>query len=291
MDGRNFMLGIIGLMCSSGLALANCDITDFDQTPPPAFKLDVNNQFATFQWASDADALNGRTLLWHYIWNRSPNKGLAVKWDKVRILQPPAAALPPGEVACVRRFVEGVRDRPDYDAPIRHGLQQFEHREDATLYVQDEKAAQATGNNFDTAYIDQQGKKIDVSVGVYSERVGNEYHLELEVIPNLTIAISELPDRLTKSELVSFAAGAGAQRITMGLRPLDELGLADLGEVFSASELASHLKQDYLFFRGTQKTVLALTTPTVEKIKAEIIVLDRTRVIFVADVEVLAPKR
>src|SRR5260370_37493397 len=83
-----------------------------------AIKSEVNNQFANFQWASDAERLGEQSWLWHYIWNKSPDLGIGVKWEKAGIKVPMMNAVPGGEMCCHRHPVAAVRPHPDTDAPI-----------------------------------------------------------------------------------------------------------------------------------------------------------------------------
>jgi len=297
MHGCDVMLGITTMFCSCGLAIADCDTTAFDRSPPMAIKSEVNNQFAHFEWASDADVVNGYSWLWHYIWNKSSNVGLGVVWEKGQIRQPLTSPLPPGEKACSRKFVSGVRPYPDTDAPIKYGTNR--QTQDAAVFVAERSAQQSPSQDaasiFDTAYLDPQGKKVDVHVDIGSQRAVRGYSFQINVSPDLTVAISRLSSVLSSSELASITASAAAQRVDVRSGTLvASVGKEPLGlnELFSPSELADHLKQPYLFFRGARKADFKVETPAaVEKINAEIMVLDKeaARVIFVGEVEMFAP--
>jgi hypothetical protein len=291
MNGR-MMLGIIGIFCSCGLAIADCDTRDFDRTPPAAIRSDVDNQFARFQWATDGDLLAGQSWLWHYIWNRSPNAGLGAIWDKAGIRFPLTNPLPPGNKFCNRKFVAAIRTLPDVDAPIIYGTNK--QRQDAVVYVEDQAASQSSASIFETAYLDQQGKKVDVHVGVFSERMAAGYSFQLNIVPDLTVAISRLSKVLSSSELESIVSSAASQRANVRSETLGASGREPVGlnELFSPPELAARLNQNYLFFRVAEKALFRVETPAVEKINAEIVVLDKdAHVIFVGDVEMLAPRR
>jgi len=293
MNCRSVMLSIVEFFCSCGLAIAGCDTREFDRTPPAAIVSEVDNQFAKFQWASDADLLyGGQPWLWHYIWNKSPDVGIGVKWEKAGIKFPTTAPLPGGEKFCNRTLVAAFRPQPDTNAPIVYGTNS--QRQDAAVFVEDKNASLNTGSIFDTAYVDQQGKKVDVHIGILSQRIDSGYNLQLETVPDLTVAISTLSDKLNRAELVSLAASAASQKVEVQLRTLGAAGreLVGLSELFSPPELVNHLKRDYFFFRGARKAVFVVETPAVEKVKADIVVFDdAARVIFVSNIEILAPQR
>jgi hypothetical protein len=140
----------------------------------------------------------------------------------------------------------------------------------------------------------QQGKRVSVHVGVFSEQMAAGYSLEFELSPDLTVAISRLSDVLNSAEMKSIFVSAAAQKADVRLETLGASGGQPVGlnELFAPPELAARLKQEYLFFRGTQKAVFRVETPSVEKISAEMVVLDKeAHVVFVGDVEMLAPRR
>ena len=298
MNRWSAMLGIAEILCSCGLAIADCDIRNFDQTPPAAIASEVDNHFAKFQWASDADRLHGsQPWLWHYIWNKSPDTGIGVKWEKAGIKVPTTRPLPAGENFCNRKPVAAFRQEPDTEAPIIYqpviyGISS--RRQDAAVFVEHKNASLNTGGIFDTAYIDEQGKKVDVHIGVFSQRTDSGYNLQLETVPDLTVAISTLSDKLSSSELVSFLASVASQSVQVRLETLGAGGreLVGLNELFSPPELIDHLKRDYLFFRGARKALFTVETPAVEKINADIIVLDdAAHVVFISTIDILAPQR
>jgi hypothetical protein len=280
------MLGIIGLICSCGLATASCDLADFDQTEPPSIVMGVDNQFAKFQWGTDADQIAGRFFIWHYIKNQSKAGLGGIKWNKAQIRVPLLLPLANGEAFCNHKAVGGFRKDPDYDAPIVYGLNPQE--EPAAVYVKQEGAALPSINVFDTAYLDQQGKKVDVHIGVFSQPVSSGFSFQLEIVPNLTIALSRIPKTLSSSELNTIVESAASQRAQVKLGPLGQP--PGLNEVFSPSELAERVQQDYLFFSGAQKTSFKVETSAIGMIDAEIVVLDKDRVVFREQCEPLAKR-
>ena len=82
---RTIMLAPAALILWCGCAqAATCDLTEFDQGAPTAIKSQVSNQYAQFEWASDADHVRNLNWLWHYIANRG-TAGLGALWRKAEI--------------------------------------------------------------------------------------------------------------------------------------------------------------------------------------------------------------
>jgi len=288
------MLGIIGFLCTCSVGFAEgCDITLFDQTAPPAIVSDVANRYATFRWASDADLINGQSWLWHYIRNTSPLTQFSARWDKAGITFTP---VPPGDIACNRKFVAGFQQPPDPNAPIKYSAPGTSLlTQDAAVYVERQTALQAAGSIFDTAYLDQQGKKINIHVGIFFQPNAGGYSFQLDVAPQLTVAISRLSSFLTSSELSSIRSSATTQRADVQLATLGASAKeipAELKELLSPEELQATLRREYIFFSGAQKTSFRVETPAVQKITAEIAILDReARILLIGDAEILAPQR
>jgi hypothetical protein len=127
---------LVKIALGCGVALA-CDLSMFDKTSPTAVKDRVDNHFAKFEWASDADASQGQFKIWNYIHNLG-NAGLGADWDKGRIHIPVANPLPPGKPFCYRYLADLVTERPDADAPIIYGTNK--QRQDAAAYVPRQQA-------------------------------------------------------------------------------------------------------------------------------------------------------
>jgi hypothetical protein len=145
---------------------------------------------------------------------------------------------------------------------------------------------------------DSQVNKKAFRIAINSRKMARFYPHDREktvnIVPDLTVAISRLSKVLSSSERESIVSSAASQRANVRSETLGASGREPVGlnELFSPPELAARLNQDYLFFRVAEKALFRVETPAVEKINAEIVVLDKdAHVIFVGDVEMLAPRR
>jgi len=184
-----------GLLLSCSVAVASCNLAEFDRTPPTAIKDRVSNQFAEFEWASDVDQIYGRTWIWNYLTNLG-STGVGIRWDKGRINFPLFSPLPSGVTACHRYLVDVADDKPDFDAPIIYGTNS--RRQDAAVYVSQTAAKKAEDSAIDassiisTTVLDESGIVRPLDIQFSMERKGNRVQFYLYHPADVTIGIAGL---------------------------------------------------------------------------------------------------
>ena len=123
-------------------AFADCDLSTYDRTAPPAITSGLDNGTAHFEWATDVDTVSGRNWIWHYIKNLDPNRGLGYRWPKANLRRALGSPLQPGKTDCNRYFVVSKFNADD-NAPITYGTNEAEQR--AAVYAE---AATSAAVNF-----------------------------------------------------------------------------------------------------------------------------------------------
>jgi len=289
MAGQTTMLGIIGMLCSCGFSFAACDLREFDRTEPHAIKSQVDNQFAQFEWATDVDVLSGQDWIWHYIWNKNRSAGLGALWKKADIRIPLTAPLAPGAAHCNHFLVNAFRPEPDADAPIVYGTNSQTQR--AAVYVAASPPSQRTGGYFDSTYVDENGKRIDLHIAVFSKASPGGYTLFIEKYPtDITIAFSKLaPVCVGPFAGPEDAIPAFCKQVRIQTLEDAKIDKASLASVFSPAELAERRTQDYLFFALRElKSGHEIRARSLLVTNSELIVLDsRQHVLFVSNVQML----
>jgi hypothetical protein len=144
------------LMC--GVAAASCNIDGYDQAWPRAFRDEVDNQFARFEWASDLDPHTGRPRVWNFVWNKG-SEALGVDWPKAGIKVPLLNPLPAGHVFCHKYYVSATSE--DTDAPIAYGTNRQVQR--AAVFAENRTTGAApsafsTTSQFETTYMNEKGE-------------------------------------------------------------------------------------------------------------------------------------
>jgi hypothetical protein len=286
------VLGLLisACLCNSSASAAGCNLARFDQTPPPAITRPVDNQFANFVWASDVDRIDGRLWVWHYIENTHPTLGLGARWEKAGIYVPLTDPIVPGEAACNQFLADSVRNNPDTDAPIVYGTN--EQRQVAAVYVADQPQRLSSSSTITTSYVDQQGKRANLSVILASGLTDKGMYLQLEHPPDVIVGISGFPQSLSDSQFAAVARTARAE-----ISPFSTFvkgnGKQVLGELYSSKQAEERLGEKFLFFTGapgSRKTLVEIPARSTKKITADLIVLDsELRPLIASDVMVLVP--
>ncbi len=278
-------------VASSGVVSAGCDLSAFDRGTPTAFRAGVDNVFAQFDWASDADQWNdGRIRIWHYIKNNG-TRSLGVNWQKAGIRVPLLRPLPAGGIYCKLSFVDRVAERPDRDAPIIYGTN--EQREEAVVFVSDEPPKTSVGSRIDTTYQDENGATVPIQIGVSSGATKDGVFLMVDSNSHeFEVGFTKLAGAFSPAELAkTVAMGQKAVVTTFGAYT-KQIPAKTLGDVLSASELASFEKEDLLLLSGPGKKYFQISSSAATKLKAEMVVFDKNRTpITITDVTLFVPTK
>jgi hypothetical protein len=296
MHGRNIrMLVLPALVLSCSCTAAACDLAEFDRAPPPAIRSSVTNQFAHFEWASDADKLPSGAWIWNYLTNRGA-AGLGARWKKAKIDISKWNPLPPGETFCYQYLVDALREKPDTDAPIIYGTN--DQRQEAAAYIADVRAASPTNAVIQTTVIDSSGKRRPVRIDLSTSPTdgGFTFSLDHASSSDLIVGISTLSTALNKSQIESIMVDVKKQ--TGGNVELASLAkfAGDNADKFVATafltpeETKERLTETYLFFSNAGKVGVKVQEKSPQQREAEVILLDKDRrPLFAVSVTLLAP--
>jgi hypothetical protein len=278
------------LLISSSLASAGCILTGFDQSPPPAVKDSVNNQYADFDWASDADTTTAGVRIWHYILNTG-TKGLGVDWDKAAIHAALANPIPPGKAFCNRFIVNAVAPNPDTNAPIVYGVSGQNQR--AAVYVEQTAPKPSASSTINSSYTDKGGNTIDVDVHVSSGVAKEGFFIQVEHSPNLVLGFSGLRQALSDSQFEVFTNSLKAQSAFASTEQfLVKLGPDNLEKMFADAKTGDRLREDYLFLRGSPKWRVEIPAKSLTKVQSDLVVLTNDlQPILVTNVGLVVPAR
>jgi hypothetical protein len=286
------MIAILQLVFLCSAASAACDLTYFDRTPPAAIRSPVDNQFAHFEWATDADTVNGRTWIWNYILNLG-NAGLSATWEKGKIRIPLLKPLPPTEAFCNRYLVKAVSPDPDTDAPIVYGTNN--QRQEAAVYTEQHVAQVGTPDTasiIETTVRDDDGKLLPVRVEISTSRTAKGVSLSFTRTPGLVLGISNLLSGLDSNQVANVKARLGSENVNLQESSISDYvgGQANLNGVFAANELKDREGMRYFFLSGGDKGFVEIEGSAFEDRPAEMVVLDRNRKpLLVAGVNMLLP--
>lgn len=291
------MLVFPALVLSCSCTAAACDLAEFDRAPPPAISNVVTNQFAHFQWASDADKFAGGAWIWNYLANRG-TAALGVRWKKAKIDISKWNPLPAGGTFCYQYLVDTLREKPDTDAPIIYGIN--DQRQEAAAYVADVRAASPTNSVIQTTVIDPSGKTRSVRVNLSTSPTdgGFTFSLDYTSSSDLIVGISTFATALNKSQIESIIFDVKKQ--TGGSVELASLGkfAGDNAEKFVAAafltpeEAKERLTEPYLFFSSAGKLGVKVQEKSPQQREAEVILLDKDRrPLFAVGVTLLAPSQ
>jgi hypothetical protein len=285
------MLSFVLLACLCGSAVAGCDLSGFDHTPPPAIKSQVDNQFAQFEWASDADTRSGQQWVWHYIRNKG-TKGLGVRWPKAGIRQPLTRPLPPGEANCNEFPIDALAAKPDTDAPIIYGTN--EQRQPAAIFIADNGSQKKAGAKIQSSYLNDEGKVVPVNVEVSMGATKSGFYFVVTHTPGLVIAMSGISKVFSQTQFEIMSSTYKEQRVSIAAMTFADYTKQDpkrlLAGMFSAEEIGEVSDQPYVFFRGNPKASVELPADSFRTVMSNMIVLDEAlRPILATQVRLLVP--
>jgi hypothetical protein len=295
-----FFAGCI-LFSGFGPGYAFCDLSTFDRTPPRAVRSDVSNEIASFEWATDADVLEGQNWIWHVINNKDPGRGVSVVWPKAKIRQAIGNPLPPGKAACNRYFVNSVAPQPDDDAPLLYGT--GEHSQNAAVFVPLKTTAENRRTDrseiiIETSYTDSEGKVRDAFVELLVHKVkGGDWRIEITQSDNVffVLAVDDYGAlvRLLNSSQREFDR-RGVQLVD-GYQWEDRSFLKELTQLYSAQEVFKFetTKRFTLFrlFKDKMIAPLDITAFDTTTEHVDMILLDSktSRPIFATDFDLIVP--
>ncbi|AUH63975.1 hypothetical protein [Paracoccus zhejiangensis] len=122
----------LGFLCLTAVAaFAECDLAQFDQSPPGAVRDTAQGTATHFEWASDADPSpdgHGQRA-WHFIRNLHDDN-LSLIWEKTDALIPFDQPLGKDQVSCFNKY--SATFTIDQDAPI---ITSADGRKDARAYL------------------------------------------------------------------------------------------------------------------------------------------------------------
>jgi hypothetical protein len=284
-------IGILVALCCA--ASADCDLSRFDRTPPAAIQDSVDNQFAKFQWASDVDTVTGRPWVWHYILNNG-NRGLGVLWEKANIRIPKVRPLSPGSAFCNHFLADSVAQNPDTDAPIVYGTN--DQTQQAAIYVADKPPKVGdTESSISTTYDSPDGKRVNVDVQLRSAVTGKGLYFELFHSPDVIVGVSGFPQTLSSQQFERLTASVNSQDAAVFRGTFFDYTKKDPAEAFAGlfhKDQGPTSKTDFLFFSGGSKLGIEVPARAVQKVSADMVVLDKQfRPILATDVMLLAPAK
>ena len=203
-------------------AQATCDLYNYDRTPPPHIKGSVDDQYAHFDWASDADLdpPNG-SVIWNYIKNLDAGAPLVVNWPKGLIQISTIRPLPPAPDGIACRKVP-ARCATQQDAPILYSASN--QHEDAAAYwsIQvtpespcpttaqakgEESSSRPLSSNIKSTYLDDDHKAVDLRLVTFATvKDKREVDLQFEYRPSsLVVGFSTLAQRLNAEQISAIS--------------------------------------------------------------------------------------
>jgi hypothetical protein len=197
----------------SGSALAICDIKNYDRTAPPHIKGVIDDQYAHFEWASDAEMQQGGRLIWNYLSNLHDTDALVANWPRGQIQISTIRPLPPHGITCRQFQVECSTNFPVPNAPIFYSPSN--QRQEASVFLSappalctsSESTAQGPlaptlSSNIASSYVDNQKKVVDLRFDTVASVQDNQTILKLTYQPrNLIIGLAMLPERVKPEQL------------------------------------------------------------------------------------------
>jgi hypothetical protein len=281
-------------------AIADCDLSKFDQSPPAAIVSTVNNETAKFEWATDVDTSNGRSWVWHYVKNLHPNRGIGYAWPKAQLRRALGTPLEPGKTDCNRYFAAAPTALDD-NAPIMYGTNGASQR--AAVFAEAKTASVApwAGTITETSYNNE-----NVRLGIWTEPEGATssdgdrlWVLHVERSANVSVAIASLPSLMRLDQLTSIIAQFGKQSIRTEAMPLSRITKREdkeaLADLFSQDEIVSRLDQQYfvMFSGGPAKAEAIIpNSGAVRQVYLDVFFFDqKNQPFFATTVGLLLPAR
>lgn len=281
----------LSLLCSAG---AQCDLSGYDNGPPPAFKGTVNDNYAQFDYGSDVDPQNGQFRVWNFILNRRTDKGIGAKWPKagigINLLNP----LPPGMAAC--KIFTTAQVLTDSDAPITYGTNS--QSQPATVYVPEpQRKLGSTVSSIRTSYTGDDGKAVDLNVLVAAFQTDGGISFNIEHSSSFVVAIAGLAEVLTAQQIEAMSHMAKSQNANVEQATYFEYTKEEsptaLASLFDP-EKGPNLKTHFLFFSGpSAKFGVDAPGSAIEKVLADVVILDakNKRPLFGTNVSLLVPAK
>ena len=283
-------LAILISLCSG--AFADCDLANYDKTSPPALRGGVDNNFAHFEYASDADAQSNQFWIWNYIQNKRTDKGIGANWPKAGIHINVLYPLPPGKAACRWFSVAGYSK--DSDAPITYGT--TDQQEMASVYAPPvaNKTA-STSSRISTTFTNEGREPVDLNVDFSTFQSGNGIYYVIVHTPGFVVGIAGLPKLLSQKQIDLLSADAKAQNASVErasyLQYTGEESTNNLKMLFDP-EKGPNAKTDFLFFSGASAKIhLETEGGSVQQTAADMVILDAKlrRPVFATSVSLLVP--
>jgi len=290
---KNLQSVLIGIgLFIAAPALADCDLSTYDRSPPKKIDSEVNNGIVRFEWSTDADTVDSRNWIWHYVKNLHSDHGLGYKWPKADPRRPLGSPLPPGMTDCNRYFVTNAT-APDDNAPITYGTNDTAQRAavyslsrlsvgDATRPGTAPTVSASSGSRsiIETSYQIGAGKTENVRMAVLTFQEGNKWQFVLELSPNVIAAVA-LNEFLNVEQITQAVAQFRTQAVKVSEGPLEKtVGRNDkdvLSALFQDDELGGRTNQHYLvFYSGgsAPKISMALSASGTRPISTDLILFE-----------------
>jgi hypothetical protein len=218
----------------AGRALALCDLKVYDQTSPPHIRGVVDDQYAEFEWASDADLdKQSGWFIWNYILNENNKDPLIANWPKGQIQISTIRPSPPHGITCRKIPVDCATDHPMPDAPIWYSASN--QRQDAKAYLSVPVAvgsppplpcataqaaasptfARPLSSNLASTYINDQHQVVDLEFVAVAAAQDNKITLTLKYRPlDLIVGLAGLPQRIDPKQLSEIMGQLGQRGIS-----------------------------------------------------------------------------
>jgi hypothetical protein len=293
-------------------AQAKCDLTSFGQHPTPPSPIappPVDNQYANFEWGTDAyrDRYDN-WWVWNFIRNGANALKLPVNWVKGHISASVSNPLPSGFPACYREYL-GTEPTTDPDAPIIYGVNA--QNQNAVVYVAS-NGSQASRNatqkdiaradsRIETTYTDENSviHEVDVALAFYGDP--GKFSFAIDNKPSdIFIGISRLVTSLSKEDVESIAGQFNTSGMSLRKATLSDFAPQAVDELLQlASADKDRLaglepKAQYLFFTGATFGSANFRPPaavSAERSAAVVVILDpRRRPICAVPVSVVIPQ-
>ena len=147
-----------------------------------------------------------------------------------------------------------------------------------------------------STYLDDEGKSVNVDVQVTTGPTDEGLYIEVLHSPGIIVGLSELAQRLSKSQLETVADQLKRQEASARFATFADYtksdGAQQFGGMFSEEKLTSLLKQDFLFFGGSGKASLLIPATGFTRVSANLLVLDQRKLMPVlgSSVVLLVPE-
>jgi len=239
-------------------AYSQCDLTGFGKHEPPPAPLrspPVEDQYANFEWGTDASTKGAYWWRWNFIKNDA-SLPLTADWVKGGIHLPIGNPLPAGEAAC-RKVLLGNSNQPvpvlDANAPIVYGVSS--QTQDAAVFVsarpnqapsvsqappspapsitlpsktKESEAFHPTSDVFETVYRSPKGELVPIQVGVSSNKSDQSFSIGISMEPHdLFVALSGTSKFWSPDQLETIVNQFAKQGFKVFQAPLSKFATLD----------------------------------------------------------------